>query len=44
MRYVKRGKLQPWIPGPAGVNPRPRPLALHDYFLGVNARKLTFPA
>ncbi len=35
-RYVIRGELHPWIPGPADVNPRPRPGALHDYFLGVS--------
>jgi predicted TIM-barrel fold metal-dependent hydrolase len=36
MRYVIRGDLHPWIPGPADVNPRPRPGALFDYFSGAS--------
>jgi predicted TIM-barrel fold metal-dependent hydrolase len=36
MRYVIRGELHPWIPGPGDVNPRPRPGALHDYFAGTS--------
>jgi len=36
MRYVIRGELHPWIPGPADVNPRPRPGALLGYFSGAS--------
>ncbi|MBL7488523.1 amidohydrolase family protein [Frankia sp. AgB1.9] len=38
MRYVVRGELHPWIPGPGDVNPRPRPGALFDYFAGKGTK------
>lgn len=40
LRYVIRGELHPWIPGPGDANPRPKPGALHDFYPGMEGASI----